>query len=200
MAIHVVFAGDSITAGNHVSAGEDFPTLVGTALPAITVHNIGVPSSTCDSDGQGATADGLYVAGAINICCVLFGANDGTSKTAATFNSDLATWVAARETTGFVVIVLTMLPCGSYSSAAFRAAVNANTRSSYARVADIGALAATMGAEAATSDTQLYSDAVHPTAYGNTLIEPTVTAAVSAVLSNIATGKRFGGSFSGRIG
>lgn len=193
---NVVFCGDSITAGNHVSAGECYPELVAAALVGPTYHNIAVPSSSCDSANQGVTADALFDAGVdVNILFVMFGANDGLSKSAATFESDLASWVAARQSAGFTVVVLTMLPCGSYDSVAFRAAINANSREAYLHVVDLGDPASTMGAEAAKNNGTLYSDTVHPTAYGNTLLEPFVTAVLTGLLTPVSA--RFASVFAG---
>lgn len=191
----VVWVGDSITAGNHVSSGEEFPALVVAQIPSLDSHNISVPSSTCDSASQGAAADALYDGTKdVNLCVILFGANDGVTKSAATFESDLASFVAARRSTGFLDVILTMLPCGSYDSVAFRAAINANALSTYPRVVDIGSTATTMGAEAAKNDGSLYSDTVHPTAAGNVLLEPAITAAIRSLLVSLPAQDPFTGT------
>jgi hypothetical protein len=125
---------------------------------------------------------------------ILFGANDGVTKSAATFESDLASFVAARRSTGFLDVILTMLPCGSYDSVAFRAAINANALSTYPRVIDIGSTSTAMGAEAAKNNGSLYSDTVHPTAAGNVLLEPAITAAIRSLLMSLPVQETFTGT------
>ncbi len=175
---NLVWAGDSITANNHNSPNPGFPELTATKLTTdgftVSSHNIGVPSATCDSAGAAATTVGLYDSGKNkNYCLILFGANDGAVKTSTQFHIDLASFVSTITAAGFQAIILTMLPCGSYASTAFRAAINATTRSTYALVIDIGDTATVMGAETAENDGTLYieaPDGVHPTNHGNDLL------------------------------
>jgi lysophospholipase L1-like esterase len=184
---NVVWTGTSITAENH-EPGNGYVSLTQTAFPALESHNIAVPSSTLDSEGQGASADALFnSAKQVNICFVEFGVNDGVSVPVDTFKNTLATYCAARRTAGFKVIVATMLPCGSYDSVAFRDSLNTYIRATstfWDRLADFGNLSSTMGAEAAKNDTNLYSDSVHPTVLGYTYLAPIVQAAISSLASS----------------
>jgi len=189
-ACNVVWCGDSITAGNHVNPGECFPELVAATLP-ITSHNIGIPSATCDSGGQAATAAGLYDVTKVNICYILFGANDGIGgKTAPQFATDLASFVSTVQAAGFIAVPVTMLPCGSYDSVAFRAAINGDIRSTYTRYVDIGHTSTEMGAEAAKNDGTLYSDTVHPTALGNTKLTARFITSIQQIASDGFAGVR----------
>jgi len=180
---NAIFIGTSITAGNHLGnpTVERFSTLVGNALSQLTVSNIGVPSSTCDSANQLATANALVDPFKQNFAIIEFGPNDGLTKTAAEFEGDLATFVAGLDAR-FVPLPLTMLPCGSYDSVAFRAAINPNTLATYAHVIDVGNISTTMGAEAAKNDGALYSDTVHPTAFGNTLLAQSIITVLQGLM------------------
>ena len=174
----VVWCGTSITAENH-EPGNGYASLIAAAT-TINSQNIAVPSSTCDSGGQLASANALYDATKeVNVCWVEFGVNDGLTKTSTQFLSDLATFVAGLNA-GFTVMTATMLPCGSYGGAqAFREAINpaivANAGSIYGDyIVNIGSTSTTMGAEAAKNDGSLYSDTVHPTVAGYALLKPEI--------------------------
>lgn len=182
-----VAAGTSITKGNHVNPGEAYPELVAAELP-VDLHNIGVPSSFLvgDPDGQGATADGLIDSSKLMILTLEFGVNDGTLYTAQQFADAEDAFVRARLVAGFqAVFSLTMLPCGSYDSVAFRAAINAYKKVSNAYVIDVGATNTEMGVETAKGDTSLYSDSVHPTALGYTKYYKTVKKALEDYYSTV---------------
>jgi hypothetical protein len=172
--------GTSITNGNHNGGVSYVQKCDAAYAPIGTIANISVPSSSCDDSGQGAAADGGFDgAKQVNILSVEFGANDGLTKTAAQFVADLKTFCLARRSAGFKIIVCTMLPCGSYDSAAFRTSSRSlifADPSFYDYVVDYGDPATTMGAEAAKNDASLYSDTVHPTDFGYGLLEPAMTA------------------------
>jgi len=169
-----------------VNPGEAYPELVAAAFPMLGSHNIAVNGAYIDNESQGAAADALFDSTKrFNICAVAFGANDGLQGSAATFNANLAAFVAARVTRGFLPMVMTMLPCGSYDSVAFRAAINLNSRNdrNYSRgLTDLGDIQTTMGAEAAKNDGSLYGDTVHPTAAGHALLAAIVKPLVTRLL------------------
>ncbi len=187
----VVWCGDSITAGNHVGAGEDYPSLVAVALPGIAANdqNVAVPSSVIN-DTQGTTADGYFDGTkSANICCVMWGINDlSGGATAAQMVASLKAWCQNRLRHGWTVVVLTLLPCNSFTNAnSLREAANVLIRadsSFYSALIDLGDTSTVMGNVSALSDTAKYSDGVHPTAAGNVLLEPTITAALTTLLAN----------------
>ena len=196
----VVWCGDSITKGNHVGAGEDFPSLVAASITAIAANdqNIAVPSSTINS-GQGTAADGYYDGTKqANVCCVMWGINDlAGGATAATTKASLKTFCQARQSAGFSVLLMTLLPCNTFTDAnSLREAANVLIRadsSFYSVLVDLGDTGTTMGNVSALSDTAKYSDGVHPTYAGNQLLEPAITAGLTTLLSD----GRFSSVFSG---
>jgi len=193
---NIVWVGDSITAGNHVGAGEDFPTLVTTQLTAngftVAKHNIGIPSDFLAGTTQGATADGLFDSGKDrNVCVIMLGINDLASGTSgASHEATLQTFCLARRSAGFKIVVCTILPINDAATLARTKTSNSLVRgdaSFYDRLVDVGAgSGTTMGADAAPLDGSLYSDTVHPTLLGNQLLEPFMTTEISALLT--ATG------------
>lgn len=200
----VAWCGDSITAGNHVGAGEDYPSLVVAALPAIAAndHNVAEPSSVIN-DSQGTTADGYYDGTKqVNLCCVMWGINDlAGGATAAAMVASLKAWCLNRRSTGWTVAVLTLLPCNSFTNAnSLREAANALIRadaSFYDLLIDLGDTGTTMGNVSALSDASKYSDGVHPTYAGNQLLEPAITAALTPWLTEISG--RFASVFAGVV-
>jgi lysophospholipase L1-like esterase len=187
----VCFCGDSITAGNHVGAGEDFPTLVSTLVGGITLHNLGDPSSVIN-DAQGTSADAFYDAGnQANVLCVMWGINDlAGGSSAATTVAALKAWCEDRIATGWTVAVLTILPCNTFGNAnTLRNAANVLVRadsSFYDLLIDVGATSTTMGADAAVENASLYSDGVHPTYAGNQLLAATIAQALVPSLVSTA--------------
>jgi lysophospholipase L1-like esterase len=190
-----VATGDSITACNHVSAGQCYTDYVSAAFPAVAtnLHNIGVPSSYIDSAGQGASADALYDGTKqVDVVSILFGANDmysgSQNESASTFVNNLKTFGQARQAAGFKTLVLTVLPstndAGAYNvrrnaaNVLIRALVHADGVDA---IADVGG-DATFGTDAAASNVTYYSDGVHPTALTNSLMEPYVTAALRTLV------------------
>lgn len=200
----VVWCGDSITAGNHVGAGEDYPSLVAASLTAIAANaqNIGVPSSVIN-DAQGTTADGYYDGTKqANLCCVMWGINDlAGGATAAAMVASLKAWCLNRRTAGWTVVVMTLLPYNTFTNAnSLREAANVLIRadaSFYDVLIDLGDTSTTMGNVSALSDTGKYSDGVHPTYAGNQLLEPAITSALTLQLTEI-TG-RFASVFAGVV-
>jgi lysophospholipase L1-like esterase len=190
---HIVWCGTSITAAVYLSAEQRYANIVSTALRA-SFDNIAVPSSFLinDPDNQGPTADThINSSKAVNILAMEFGTNDGTGFSAAQFSAAQDTWIAARLAAGFSrVVPLSMLPCASYDSAAFRTSINAHSLSTYYPVADIGNTGTVMGAEAAKNDTNLFGDGVHPTLYGASLLAPEIQATFALLLQDDVVGTR----------
>lgn len=185
-----VFVGDSIMAGNH-TPGHEIPTLVGISIPSIVIHNIAVPSSSIDNAGQAAAADALIdVTKEINICAVMFGANDLASLSGSAFEATLKSFCLARRIAGFKIVVCTVLPLGGYDINPKRAVANSATRTDptfWDAMADWGNTATTMGADLAWQDATLYNaaDLVHPTNHGNDLLEPFLTNAILDLLNPV---------------
>ena len=192
----VVWIGDSITAGNHVNPGECYPELVAAQLPSIVSNNIAVPSAFLTGSTQVQAAQNLYDASKLNICCLMFGANDGQSTNSTGFIATQSAACSSLHTTGFKVVVLSMLPCGSYASSGFREGINAldrTTSTMYDVLVDVGHSTSVMGIESAKNDSTLYSDGVHPTAAGNLLLEPYITPVIRALAKfpSAGFGRRF---------
>ena len=86
-------------------------------------------------------------------------------------------------------MALTVLPNGGGTINPLRAVCNpliaADLGIWYDALADIGNTATTMGADAAPSNPTLYNsgDLVHPTNFGNGLLEPTVTSAIASLIT-----------------
>lgn len=97
------------------------------------------------------------------------------SRTAAQLYANLQTYCAAVRSGGGMVIVSTLLPRTSYGTSSLGefTTFNTNVRTNWASFADgfvDFANNATMGAGGAAANTTLYSDGLHPTAYGNSLL------------------------------
>lgn len=117
---------------------------------------------------------------------MLLGANDLTNESlnVATWLSDFAAYCDARRAAGWKVVAATILPSTNASVTAKRGTVNTALRSWVGvhadAIADFAA-DATMGPDAAASDTTYYADGVHPTAAGHALLEPIMTAAINGL-------------------
>lgn len=183
----VVWCGDSITAGNHLPAGQDYPTLVAGALSLSALHNLGGPSSEVN-ETQGSAADLLYDASKdINICSAFWGPNDIADVGVTAFVSNLKTFCANRKATGFYTVAMTVLPFNTYPNAnSLRDSANATLRADTSfcdLLIDLGATSTTMGADAACANTSLYLDGIHPTFFGNQLLTKTIAAALLTPLA-----------------
>jgi hypothetical protein len=103
---------------------------------------------------------------------------------ASSFVSQLKTYCLARKSTGWKVIVLTLLAESNSPRNVLRNQVNVLIRadnSFYDGLADIAA-DPTIGIDAAAFDTSLYSDGIHPTALGQSYIKPIVKPVVVSLL------------------
>lgn len=178
-----VALGDSITLGQTNGNVSYVDKCVAAYAPLVGhTTKTAVGGSTCDSANQVPSAQALFNGSLqVNIASLDFGANDGGTKTAAQFVSDLKTACLTLRGTGFKIIVTSMLPCGAYDSAAFRTSSRAlilADSSFWDQFVDFGNTGTTMGAEAAKNDISLYNDTVHPTDHGHVLLEPMMTPAL----------------------
>lgn len=196
----VVYLGDSLMLGNHVSAGQDIPSKLSAEYPPIAANasNQAIGSTYANEDithtdgGQGVTADGMFNAGVDKpICMVWFGANDLVNFNAATFFAAYKAYCQARASAGYLVIACTALPNTAITGAGHesdRLSANTSIRgdtSFYHALADF-ASDPIMGLTATNSDTTYYSDGVHPTNTGNNLLQKYALHAVQQVLGVIA--------------
>jgi lysophospholipase L1-like esterase len=183
----VLFLGDSITAGNHVPAGQDIPTKVAASYSAIAAHyqNLGIGSTYANEDGshtdggQGVTADGLFDGTKqVNIAVIFFGANDvADAATRLNFTTAFKTYCLARRSAGFKILIVSTLPNTAITSNGFESTrLSANTTNlSDGTFWDYFANVAAdpiMGLQATNSNATYYSDGVHPTPTGNDLLVP----------------------------
>lgn len=128
---NIVVDGDSLTAGSGSTSSLSYPQQLCTLLgrSRTTVANLAVPSQTlADMNTDAATQiDALLVGGAQNTILVWGGVNDCVqSADAATIQSRLSTYWAARRASGWRVIAATITPASSLSGAqnTVREAVN----------------------------------------------------------------------------
>lgn len=190
-----VGCGNSIMAGNHVNPGEVYLDLVTVSLPVLAAnyHNVAVPSSVINNT-QGLAADAfINFNKQTNILCVMWGINNlAGGDSAATTTAALKSWCQLRKAAGWTVVVLTLLPCNSFGSAnSLREATNVLIKadtSFYDALIDTGDTGTLMGNVSALTGTTYYSDGVHPTALGNTLLEPLITSGLTTLLVNSSVG------------
>ena len=167
------FEGDSITGASTVG----WPYYYGTnlATTAFLGHNFAISGSTISNLSSRAATVDLSLptnrTGRKFVLVVLIGANDLLSLGATTWLANLKTYLQARRSAGWTVVACTPTP---------RTAAGFNTQRSTAvttmrtwgtadgvdYLIDFAA-DATMGPDAAASDTLLYSDGTHPTTSGH---------------------------------
>lgn len=184
--VYLDFEGDSITAGNGLSASEFYPAQLDAALcgGVCTVENYGV-SNRYIAELNGATIDARYdVGNDANILVVLIGTNDCAAGTAAaTSNAALKSFCQARQATGWTVVVGT-IPAynSSFGTEAIRLAYNAQIRADWATfadgLADIGADSRIGVTGAETDGTYFQGDQVHPNSGGAGVIAEIVLGAL----------------------
>jgi lysophospholipase L1-like esterase len=205
----VIFLGDSIMLGNHVSAGQDLPSKVASLLPDIAANkqNLAIGSTYANEDGthtdggQGVTADGAWIDSVqVNVCVILFGANDiaaGFSGT--TYVAALKTYCQSRKAAMVApqkrIVICTTLPGIPITDNGFE---------SQRLIGNLGMLAdgsfwdgyanlaadPVMGLQATNSDPTYYSDGVHPTNAGNDLLAPWISRAVEVLITPASIGYR----------
>jgi lysophospholipase L1-like esterase len=121
---------------------------------------------------------------------VFKGTNDmgAGGRTSAQVYADLQAFCGSVRSNGGFVIVATLLPRTSYglSTLAEFTAFNNSVRTNWATFADgfvDFANEASMGAAGAESNTTLYSDGLHPTAYGNSLLAAAAAPEINRVFA-----------------
>jgi peptidoglycan hydrolase-like protein with peptidoglycan-binding domain/lysophospholipase L1-like esterase len=187
----LVAEGDSITA-----AFNAYPYVFGpNANPALYGVNYAVSGSTISSLNTRASAVDAVIPPSPSsrtfILSVLIGANglstdySGPGGTGVSgWLADLATYLDARRAAGWKVVLCTVLPRTTPDFNAARNTANATIATWGGVHADaICDFAAdpTMGTDAAASNTTYYSDGTHPTATGQTVLEPIYRAAVNSI-------------------
>ena len=128
--------------------------------------------------------DAVYSSSRLNIESILIGANGLTGADPVTWVASLKSYCQARQTVGWKVVLLTVLPQIAPGFNAHRNTANALIRadnSFYDALADI-ASDPTIGPDAAASDTTYYYDGEHLTALGDSIVAPYVTAAIQTLL------------------
>lgn len=194
--VNVVLEGDSITA-NTGSYARLYAT---TKLANYSTYNQAHSSSNINTGAdpnfnitlRGPTADTILSATIPkSIITVLAGFNDYTnSVSTSSFLTSMANYCDARKLiTGCKVGVCTILPSttptvGGTSFSSWRSTVNTTMRtwvgSHIDFVVDFAA-DATMGPDASASDTNLYSDGIHPTTLGEQNLEAIYRPVVNAL-------------------
>lgn len=188
-----VAEGDSISGGN---GPECYPFLYGAHdSPAVigTVWAVG-GSSLANLVTRAPLVDAVIPPnknGRTFLLSVLIGANDlaaypGASDAAAAsaYASALAAYCDARRAAGFKVVVCTILPRTNATHNTRRALVNAQIVTWAGTHADAicdFAADATMGPDAAASNTTYYSDGLHPTVTGYGLLEAIIRPALNGL-------------------
>lgn len=196
MAYQLLCLGDSQTLGNHVGAGEDYPSLVRNAL-GVTVTNLGQGGATVTS-GQTATAIGLYNGAlARNIACVWFGPNDMVSEDGAAYKAAMKTQCLSLISTGFNVLAFTVLNGNTYPEwTARRNQANPLIRadaSFYTTCVDLAA-DPTIGPDSAINNATYFQPDNHLTAAGLVIVSTLVLAAINVVLASGHFGTLFAGA------
>ena len=181
--------GDSITA-----ALNAYPFIFGpNASPTVFGADVAVGGSTlANLNSRAAALDATLPTnrtGRKFILSVLIGANDlGSYSSAANYITDLAAYCDARRAAGWLLVVCTLLPrANGGDSATFntrRAVVNPAILTwvgTHADAVSDFAGNATMGPDAAASDTTYYSDGLHPTAAGQAILETVIRPVINAL-------------------
>jgi lysophospholipase L1-like esterase len=145
----IVFHGDSITAGTGVESADAYPQQLGrlrgwdfdginAGFPGVGIVQLTTEATTDIDPAYDATTYS-----SANICCLLIGTNDlsvGTS--AATILTNIQTYVTARQSTGWTVLVGTITPQSGITGAeetervSLNASIVANTGSWHDGVMD----------------------------------------------------------------
>ena len=196
----VAFDGDSITRGLGTSLNHSFPFQVVEQLEQLGYGrclrvNLGVDAQTIANMSTDAAATDAFYNGSLrrNVIVVFAGTNDlyfGATATD-TYNA-LVSYCQARQTTGWEVVVVTMLPRSSAGTPAgfetARGTVNGNIRSNWRTFADaIADIAADgrIGDSGDELDTTYYNaDKVHLVDAGHDVVTEHVR---NAIMTLIAT-------------
>lgn len=183
--------GDSITIGA-VANTVPYPILLPYSYQLAVGGDAASGGSTVATlSARAATTDaykpGTFGAGVVRYALtVLIGYNDMNSGglDAATFCTNLATYLDARRTAGWYVGIATILPGTAVGFNAKRNTANATIAGWVGTHCDFlidFAADATMGPDAAASDTSLYGDGIHPTQLGQGYLKTVYAAALANI-------------------
>lgn len=189
--------GDSISVGD-LSGGRGYPNIAGdTASPVVIGNNAAVSGSTMVGVRSRAAVYNpplaLTLGTRLLIHSLHIGRNDGpgvltTGVTPSQFAADVAAFMLEQKNAGFNRRILcTLLPATFSGFNAWRNSVNAIfngagwAAANYVdALCDIGS-DATMGPDAAASNTALYVDGTHPTATGQANLAAIYVATLNGV-------------------
>lgn len=181
----ILFEGDSITA-----AAGGYPMLYRASGPiASALINAVSGSTTTTLVNRAAALDTkLSIPATKHILSVLIGLNDYVSlgSSTATFLAALASYLDARRTAGWYVVVCTLLPASDAGFNAWRAIVNPEIRLMVGTHADAlcdFAADATMGPDAACANGTYYEQVYgeHPTDAGHAVLQPIIATVLNGI-------------------
>jgi hypothetical protein len=147
---------------------------------------------------RAASVDSLYIPGAQNILSVLIGANDLGGETTSFFLTNLASYLDARRTAGWYVILCTITShSGGDPFNSNRAIVNPELRlwtvsgsivsgQHCDRICDFAA-DPIMGPDGASANTTYFADGIHPTGAGQARLRDIMWPVLDAALSSPRT-------------
>lgn len=177
-----VAEGDSISSDTFmqsVSGSSSYAGLYAQSRAGLIYHDPATSGNTLFNLQTRSPLPEGYAGLGKNVLSVLIGHNDITNSypiggSRAGFLAALATYLDARRTAGMKVVICTLLPSTIVGFNTERNACNAVISgwvgSHCDALCDFGA-DATMGPDAAASNTSLYVDGTHPTAVGCTNLE-----------------------------
>jgi len=197
--LNIIADGDSITFGYAITAAyTDSLFVTNRTVPCVA--NIGVvgkalgitePTGGGTNVESGLTTgtsvvDTLFVPGIENIVVAFYGTNDMEtgSRTAAQMNTDATSYITARHTAGFKVVLVPVLSNGNSSGAFDTVMQNYDQLIQSGTGADVVAAfpPSLIGTRAYVNSAVFQSGGIHPTDFGATsLIAPAVSAAISSL-------------------
>lgn len=180
--------GDSITSAGSAYWVQFLPN----CNPLLYARGNAVSGSTIAFlNSRAATVDAYLPRDMTNKKCilsVLIGTNDlGSYSSTANWITDAKAYCSARRAAGWKVVMATLLPrTGDATYTSRRPTVNSDILANWVTAGAIDAVMdfggdATMGPDAAASNATYYSDGVHPTTSGHTVLEPIYRAAINAI-------------------
>ena len=187
----VICDGDSMTYGSYASDWyHSYPNQLRTINPSISVLNLGVGGQRIDTMLTNAptVVDPLYMSTGVSKSIVICwgGSNDlavfGRSDT--DVYNDIASYCSGRQTTGFKVIVLTILPRTDCTAGeeTYRQSVNTSIRANWATFADaLVDVAADTRLDDFNDATYFYTDKIHLTDAGYAVVASLINTAILAL-------------------
>lgn len=185
---NIVYEGDSITRGNHVTPSSDrFVNLSANILEADSWYNAGWSGDNTSQMLSQATSQvdsrysGTY---RYNVAVFLGGANDLVQHaTQEQIYDNTTAWCTGRQSTGFRVVIQTILPSTLYTVGnglePKRLWINSQIRANWPNFADG---LADIGNDTLLQDTTTYySDGLHPNNAGNAIMADYIVAAASGL-------------------